>query len=158
MLFLNGNLQLTNICDIKFFLNSFPGDEHQHHLLTFLCKVGDRYKETGRSKEFIPDLLQLNVPQLFIIPADANQEMEEASVGQKFSSFLKSYIQRNNLQSVILDNMQTILSKFTDKSDINFHWIILSVLQSVSLCLLYIYIYPLTYSFIIHLSFYLPIH
>ena len=75
--------------------------------------------------------------------------MEEASVSQKFSSFLKSYIQRNNLQSVILDNMQTMLSKFTDKPDINFHWIILSVLQSVSLSLslLYIYIYP-----VIHLS------
>ena len=66
------------------------------------------------------------------------EKFEETSVGQQFKDFLMSYIQRNNLRSVILSQLQTLITHITDKKDnVNFHWIILGVLQSVSILIIY---------------------
>lgn len=94
--------------------------------------MGECYQKCRRAKEFIPNLLKLNVPQLLAVQSDTNLTVKEDSVCQKFSTFLKSYIQRNNLQPVILNDFKTLLSHMTDECHFNFHWIIFNVLQPVS--------------------------
>ena len=108
--------------------------------------MGECYQKSRRVKEFIPNLLQLDVPQLLATQSDTNLTVKEASLCQKFSTFLKSYIQRNNLQPVILNDFKTLLSHMTDECHLNFHWIIFNVLQPVS-C------HRLFYVCFIHLSF-----
>ena len=100
-------------------------------MLTFLYNVADKYKEDRRAREFIPDLLQLDVPQLFATSSD-DEMGDTTSVGQSFSNFLKAYIQRNGLRKDIFNQMQTMIAHITDeKQHLHFHWIILNVLQSV---------------------------
>ena len=94
--------------------------------------MGECYQKCRRAKEFIPNLLKLNVPQLLAVQSDTNLTVKEDSVCQKFSTFLKSYIQRNNVQPVILNDFKTLLSHMTNECHFNFHWIIFNVLQPVS--------------------------
>ena len=100
--------------------------------MEFLKSVAERYRLDERAGDFIPDILQLKVPLLFA--ADAEPIPEGGNrVGDKFSLFLRDYIQRNNLRPVIMNKIQDILGYVTDNEQYMFHWIVLNVLQSVSI-------------------------
>lgn len=124
------------------------GEEAQSYLFSFITKIAEKYRDSKRAKDFIPELIQLDVPQLFAVPRPSSpspspspmeeEKHEETSVGQQFKDFLMSYIQRNNLRNVILSQLQILITHITDRKDnVNFQWIILGVLQSVSLLIIY---------------------
>lgn len=110
-------------------LSRFRSHLLQLQLLGFLQTVGERYRDDKRTPEFIPDLLQLNVPRLF---ATDDQLDGSGSVGDQFVDFLKGYVKRHNLQRSLLSLIQSVLSKLTDQEQHNFQRLIFTVLQSVS--------------------------
>ena len=117
--------------------SSLRSEESQSYLFSFITKIAEKYKEDKRAKDFISELIQLDTPQLFAPPRPSSpaeaEKPEESNVGQQFKDFLVSYIQRNNLRSVILNQLQVLITHITDKKEnVNFQWIILGVLQSVS--------------------------
>ena len=87
-----------------------------------------------RAKDFIPDLLQLDVPLLFAAENEPGIEVGGNLVGERFSSFLHDYIQRNNLCPAIMSKIENILSHVADNEQHIIHRIVLNVLQSVSVC------------------------
>ena len=101
--------------------------------MEFLKSVAERYRLDERAGDFISDILQLKVPLLFAAETEPAPEGGNR-VGDKFSFFLREYIQRNNLRPVIMNKIQDILGYFTDNEQYMFHWIVLNVLQSVSMC------------------------
>ena len=100
-------------------------------MLEFLRSLAERYKLDQRAKDFIPDLIQLDVPLLFVAENEPGIEGGNL-VGDKFSSFLHDYIQRNNLCPAIMSKIEDILNVVADNKQHNIHRIVLNVLQSVS--------------------------
>ena len=98
-------------------------------MLEFLKSIAHDYRSDQRAKDFIPDLLQLKVPLLFV----AENEPRAGDVGDTFSSFLQEYILRNNLRPVITNKIKDTLSCVTDNEQYAFHGIVLNVLHSVSI-------------------------
>lgn len=71
------------------------------------------YKDQDRAKDFILDLLHLDVPGLFVTDSEGStstlqSDILASSVPDEFSNFLTDYIQRNNLQETILGEVETI--------------------------------------------------
>lgn len=71
------------------------------------------YLEQGRPKEFIMDLLELNVPDLFMMDNEGSTSTIQSdilsnSVPDEFTQFLTEYIQRNNLHEAILQDVEKI--------------------------------------------------
>ena len=95
-------------CCLYFF--SLHSEESQSYLFSFLSKIAEKYEEDKRTGNFISELIQLDVPQLFApsLPTEV-EKPEVTNVGQQFKDFLVSYIQRNNLHSVILNQLQSII-------------------------------------------------
>ena len=100
-------------------------------MLEFLRSLAERYKLDQRAKDFIPDLLQLEVPLLFVAENEPGIEGGNL-VGEMFFSFLLEYIQRNNLHPAIMSKIEDILNYVADNEQHNIHRIVLNVLQSVS--------------------------
>ena len=100
-------------------------------MLEFLRSLAECYKLDQRAKDFIPDLIRLDVPLLFAAENEPGKEGGNL-VGKKFSSFLHEYIQRNNLCPAIMSKIEDILSYVADNEQHNIHCIVLNVLQSVS--------------------------
>ena len=113
-------------------ISSFPIEELQNHLLEFLVRVADVYRKDRRAGDFIPDVLQLKVSQLFSADTEAGLN-GESLVGEKFSEFLKVYIQRNNLRPELMSRIQEIIGYVPENEPTAFHWIILNVICSVRL-------------------------
>jgi hypothetical protein len=128
------NVKISDATWSEFFkvvLERFPNQEPQHSLFHFLCKVSKQYKDSNRPDEFIPDLLKLDILRLFVSNSNIDDDGGEA-IRLRFSDFLKSYIMRNNLNKSLLVQIQSLVALMTDDvKHLNFHWIILNVLQSV---------------------------
>lgn len=97
------------------FTSAFRFTDAQHHkfLLEFIKTVAKCYKDQDRAKDFILDLLHLDVPGLFVTDTEGStstlqSDILAASVPDEFSNFLADYIQRNNLQDTILGEVETI--------------------------------------------------
>ena len=118
---------------LLFYPHSFQNEEPQTHLLEFLKSVAESYRSNKRAGDFIPDVLRLNVPLLFAAENEPGAG-DGSLVGDMFSSFLREYIQRNNLHPVIMNKIQDIIGYIADKKQHAFHWIVLNVLQLVSMC------------------------
>ena len=71
------------------------------------------YLEQGRAKDFLLDLLQLDVPRLFVMEAEGSvssihSDILATSVPDQFTHFLSDYIQRNALSEAILKEVETV--------------------------------------------------
>ena len=77
-------------------------------MLDFVIKVAGTYRKDQRASDFIPDLLQLRVPNLFSSSSEPGAD-KRGLIKERFSDFLKSYIRRNNLRPVIMTRIQDIL-------------------------------------------------
>lgn len=71
------------------------------------------YLEQGRARDFLLDLLHLNVPNLFRMHSEGStstlqSDILATTVPDEFINFLSDYIQRNNLQETILNEVDTI--------------------------------------------------
>lgn len=71
------------------------------------------YLEQGRAKDFIFDLLQLDVPRLFVMESEGSSSTVQSdllatSVSDDFTNFLTDYIQRNGLREEMLRGVETI--------------------------------------------------
>lgn len=87
-------------------------------MFDFLKAAGNQYDEEGRSREFVCDLLDLKVPQLFVVTNDHMKgqiiDLEETisavqSVQQKFSFFLNDYIINKALKNCLLGKIDKIM-------------------------------------------------
>ena len=105
----------------------------QLQLLGFLQKTGECYNEDKRAEEFIPNLLQFNVPCLFAIEEQQDDVGEESSVADKFVEFLKGYVKNNSLHSSLLNFIHPLLKKLNDQQQHDLQRLIFSVLQLVSM-------------------------
>ena len=113
--------------------SSFPSHQMQLQLLGFLQKTGECYKEDKRAEEFIPNLLDFNVPRLFAIEEQQDDVGEESSVADKFVEFLKGYMKSNSLHSSLLNCIDSWLKKLNDQQQHDLQKLIFSVLQLVSM-------------------------
>ena len=91
----------------------FTDARHHKSLLEFLQSVAVCYLKQCRAKDFILDLLQLDVPTLFVSESEGStstlqSDIVAGSVSDEFSTFLSEYIQRNNLRKAILANVESI--------------------------------------------------
>ena len=89
-------------------------DAHHHYfLLEFLKYVARCYHDQGRAKDFIIDLLSLDVPDLFMMDTEGStstihSDIPSNSVPDDFMNFLTEYMQRNQLQEPVLNEMDKI--------------------------------------------------
>lgn len=116
---------------ILFSLRSHSTDSIQNFILDFFRKVAGKYRKTNRSRDFIIHVLQLNVPNIFSSTGEPDDD--NVPIETRFMEFLRDYIQRNNLRGVIIDRIQEILSLVSEEKQTVFHWMILSVVQQVSI-------------------------
>ena len=91
----------------------FTDAQHHKFLLEFIKTVAICYKDQDRAKDFILDLLHLDVPGLFVTDTEGStstlqSDILASSVPDEFSNFLADYIQRNNLQETILGEVEAI--------------------------------------------------
>ena len=93
---------------------SFKDAQHHNFLLEFLMTVGKSYVEQRRTKDFILDLLTLNVPDLFKMEYDEgststiHSDILSSNVSDEFMHFLTEYIQKNHLQEDLLEETERI--------------------------------------------------
>lgn len=114
---------------------SHSTDTIQHFILEFTMKVSEKYRKAQNSRDFILDILKLNVPNLF--SSTGEPEENGIPVEDRFVKFLRDYIQRNNLRPVLIERIQEILSLVSEEKPTIYHWMILDVVQQVSTCTLY---------------------
>ena len=91
----------------------FTDAQHHKFLLDFIRSVALCYKDQDRSKDFILDLLHLDVPGLFVTDAEGStstlqSDILSISVSDEFSNFLAEYIQRNSLQETLLGEVEAV--------------------------------------------------
>ena len=94
-------------------LHSFSDAQHHRFLLQFLKSVAACYLEQERAQDFVLDLLQLDVPRLFVMESEGSSstlqsEVLVMSVPDEFTDFLTDYIQRNSLCEEVLMKVRTI--------------------------------------------------
>ena len=85
----------------------FSGAHGHRFLFNFVKAVGDHYVKDGRPQDFIIDLLSINVPKLFGLPADT--DVQGHVVQNEFTSFVLNYILTNALKAGLLQKMSHIL-------------------------------------------------
>lgn len=99
---------------LVFLFLSFKEAHHQNILLEFLKSVGTCYLEQGRTKDFVLDLLALDVPDLFMMEyqegstSTIHSDILSSNVPDEFTHFLTEYIQRNHLQEELLAETERI--------------------------------------------------
>ena len=91
----------------------FTDAQHHEFLLAFMRSVAACYLSQGRAKDFVLDLLQLDVPSLFVTETEGSTStlqsgVETVCVPDEFTSFLTDYIQRNRLQEAMLREVESI--------------------------------------------------
>ena len=77
-------------------------------ILEFLLSVGDHYRDDRRAKQFIFDLLSIQLSGLFNVDRASAGDHAVHSVPITFQTFLREYIQRNHLTSVIINHVTEI--------------------------------------------------
>ena len=107
-------------------------EELQNYVLDFITRVSQSYRKNYRSCDFITDILQLKVPNLFSSTSEPGAD-DMGLIEDRFSRFLQEYIRRNNLRPVIMKRIQEILVLVSEDRQTMFHWTVLNVLRLVSL-------------------------
>ena len=106
-------MSLSSVIALMLYVFRFTDAQHHKFLLEFIKSVAMCYKNQDRAKDFILDLLHLDVPDLFVTDNEGStstlqSDILSSSVPDEFSNFLADYIQRNNLQETILGEVETI--------------------------------------------------
>ena len=95
--------------------HSFQNSKHHKFLLDFLKSISTCYLEQERAREFILDLLALDVPNLFHMEesdtgstSSVQSDILATSMAEEFSAFLVEFIQKNQLQEALLEETEKI--------------------------------------------------
>ena len=83
----------------------FSGAHAFYYVKGFLQKVADSYKSDGRARDFVLDLLKLQVPKLL----SSESEEEAKKMWSEFKIFLQGFIRRNTLQQALLTQTTAIV-------------------------------------------------
>ena len=91
----------------------FTDAQHHDFLLKFMRSVAQCYRQQHRATAFVLDLLELEVPSLFVAETEGSTSTlysgsSTAFVQEEFTSFLADYIQRNRLQDDLLKEVESI--------------------------------------------------
>ena len=91
----------------------------------FLLQIAEYYKEQGKTIDFVYDILKVEVPDLFAVES---QNDEEAVT--KFVQELHTFIAQNQLKHKLLSNMKKVLVRNYDV----FHYVskVLAVVLSLT--------------------------
>ncbi|KAL5475173.1 hypothetical protein EMCRGX_G027240 [Ephydatia muelleri] len=120
------------ICDgfISEVTDRHSGANNHHFLLDFIKQVGAQYVTDKRPRDFILDLLKINVPMLFALPEKTDNGYDVAvEVQSNLSTFVQEYIYDNGLKKGLLPRMSKMLSEQLD----DFQQLMLIVLQKRAL-------------------------
>ena len=86
------------------------GANNHHFLLEFIKQVGAQYVTDQRPRDFILDLLKINVPMLFALPEKTDNGYDVAvEVQSNLSTFVQEYIYDNGLKKGLLPRMSKML-------------------------------------------------
>ena len=92
----------------------FAGAQNHGFILEFLILVGDHYREERKAKQFIFDLLSMQISGLFVVEQSTNKDHAAQSVPITFQAFLREYIQRNHLTISVISHVTTIWVRWND--------------------------------------------
>ena len=70
--------------------------------------VAQQYVDERRPKEYIYQLLSMNIPGLFAIDAKLKDHHQALSVTLTFQTMLRDYIQRNRLNESVIGHVTAI--------------------------------------------------
>ena len=89
----------------------FGGARNHIFLLSFLKSVSHAYTADERHNDFILDLLQLKVPELFAVEEETDESAGQVDmeVAKNFSEFLNCYVQRHVQKHIILSHTAAIM-------------------------------------------------
>ena len=92
-------------------VSRFRGARNHYCIFEFLKSVADAYLSSGRSTQFVFGLLDLNVPKLFAVTEEGNEEerKEDMDMAENFKAFLHNYIRVNALKHGITICMKRAL-------------------------------------------------
>lgn len=83
------------------FSNRYPESKNHDFILDFLLYEAALYAGAGKAGMFIPDLMKLDVPNLFASPPHF--------IGESFKKNLHSYIFANSLPRELQKNVESIM-------------------------------------------------
>jgi len=94
----------------------FKDPQHHQFLLEFLKSVSKGYVQQERARDFVLDLLALDVSDLFQMEEEAADESTVSvhsdifacCVSDEFTAFLTDFVQRNQLQEALLEETDKI--------------------------------------------------
>ena len=96
-----------------------PGGDHHDMVLQLFHSVGNRYRQEGRTCEFVLDLFALDVPNLFApSPLTKPDDCLEGAIGpiaSQFKAQLRIYIEKNGLKKSLLVAMERLLVSQTHR-------------------------------------------
>lgn len=97
----------TDMCTI---ITRYSEAQHHKTLLEFLKSVGDTYQEQRRAKNFVLDLLHIDVSKLFAEGHEKPPLQHEGGAGtsEEFSAFLCTYIQKFSISGAVLQDINLI--------------------------------------------------
>lgn len=87
---------------LRLVVSRFNGAGNHSCLLQLLQAVAKQYCNDKRAEKFVPDLLDLDVPELFSIRDTCEERLEDEKLRSEFMNFIKLYILKNNLKDSVL--------------------------------------------------------
>ena len=76
-------------------------------LLNLLMNVGNKYADSGRANEFIPDLLTIDAPHLFLHTHSSAKRSK--GLDREFSQGLATFIKKYSLRKYLLQDVSRIM-------------------------------------------------
>lgn len=101
------SLYTDSLIILQQIFHRFPGAHAHYFVKDFLQSVADRYKKDGRSRDFVLDLLKVQVPKLLSL--ESEEKVADQDVQSEFQTFLQDYIRRNALKETILNQTRDIM-------------------------------------------------
>ena len=95
-------------CDANFRL---PGASNQKCVHRFLFQIAEHYKEQRKAIDFVVDLLEIDVPELFTVrmTVSGDEFQKDKGAVSEFKRELQVFIFQNALKHKLLSNLREIL-------------------------------------------------
>ena len=76
------------------------------YIVSLLERISQVYKSSKKHNMFVMDLMKLDVPNLFLVQSNKEDALK---VEQRFIGMVRTFIQKNTLQDVILSQIPSIM-------------------------------------------------
>jgi len=69
-------------------------------------RVGDAYKSARKQRNFVIDLMKLDIPKLLLVES---YKPDDPNVEQMFIDMIRTFVQRNALRDILMGQITTIM-------------------------------------------------